>query len=203
MARSVNLTAELVPRASDVAIPDLLFPKIPPFSELRSTAKLANFPGAVILRRFRKGEVICRQGEPGWTAFYIPTSAELAAIRESPAAQQAAARADLARAEAKVAELAKQLAEAASDARKSDSLKGKLEEAREQVAELRERIAVLQAAVPGLEASITDRGAEERAALLAAGESALAQLRDRLAAAETRDDPSAAATIRTLLVADA
>src|SRR3954462_9388360 len=136
MARSVNLTAELGPRPGDVAIPDLLFPKIPPFSQLKSTAKLANFPGAVILRRFRKGEVICRQGDPGWTAFYIPTSAELAAIREAPAAQAEAARGELARAEAKAAELARQLGEAAGDARKSDSLRGKLDEAWEQVAEL-------------------------------------------------------------------
>jgi CRP-like cAMP-binding protein len=35
---------------------------------------LDKFPGAVVLRRYRRGESICTQGEPGWTAFYILTS---------------------------------------------------------------------------------------------------------------------------------
>src|SRR5689334_22456555 len=138
MARSVNLTAELIPRGSDVAIPDLLFPKIPPFSDLKSTAKLANFPGAVILRRFRKGEVICRQGDPGWTAFYIPTSSELAAVRAAPRTQLTVAEGDLTKAAAKASDLETQLAEAAGDAKKSDSLKGKLAEAREQAVDIKE-----------------------------------------------------------------
>src|SRR2546430_9353929 len=119
MPRLLNLTAELIPRASDVGIPDQLLPKIPPFSALKAMTRLGNFPGAVILRRFRAGEVICRQGDPGWTAFYIPTSAELAAIRESPATQSAVARDELAKAETKVGDLEKQLAEAAGDAKKS------------------------------------------------------------------------------------
>src|SRR5689334_17520882 len=139
MARSVNLTADLEPRDSDVAIPDLLFPKIPPFSDLKSTAKLANFPGAVILRRFRKGEVICRQGDPGWTAFYIPTSSELEAVRAAPRTQRTVAEGDLAKAETKVSDLEKQLAEAAGDPKKTESLKGKVAEAKEQVVEIKER----------------------------------------------------------------
>src|SRR5262245_2746775 len=33
--------------------------------------------GAVALRRYRAGDVVCRQGEPGWTAFYILRDADL------------------------------------------------------------------------------------------------------------------------------
>lgn len=46
--------------------------------------------GAAVLRRFRAGEVICRQGEPGWTAFYLLKREDLAALREGPAAAVAA-----------------------------------------------------------------------------------------------------------------
>src|SRR6516162_8630196 len=35
------------------------------------------FPGTAVVRRYRKGEVVCRQGEPGWTAFYILTSEDV------------------------------------------------------------------------------------------------------------------------------
>lgn len=45
-------------------------------------ANLERYPGTVILRSYKKGQVICRQGEPGWTAFYILKSDDLLAIRE-------------------------------------------------------------------------------------------------------------------------
>src|SRR5262249_42082077 len=35
-----------------------------------------------VLRRYRKNEMICRQGEPGWTAFYLLTSEDVLAMRE-------------------------------------------------------------------------------------------------------------------------
>lgn len=203
MARSVNLTAELEPRDSDVAIPDLLFPKIPPFSELKSTAKLANFPGAVILRRFRKGEVICRQGDPGWTAFYIPTSRELEAVREAPRAQLNVAEADLAKGQSKVADLEKQLSEAAGDAKKSESLKGKLAEAREQLAEIQGRIVTLRAAIPAMERSIDTGGPDEvSAALLAAGDAATEGIREAIRQADALGVEEVAARLRALLDAD-
>ena len=43
---------------------------------------LKRFPTYVVLKRFSKGEVICRQGEPGWTAFYILTLDDTVAILE-------------------------------------------------------------------------------------------------------------------------
>lgn len=41
-----------------------------PFAEVQK-ASLEKYPGAVVLRKFKKGEIICREGEYGSTAFYI------------------------------------------------------------------------------------------------------------------------------------
>ena len=38
--------------------------------------------GAVVLRRFRAGDVICRQGDPGWTAFYLIGNQDLIDMTE-------------------------------------------------------------------------------------------------------------------------
>jgi CRP-like cAMP-binding protein/Pyruvate/2-oxoacid:ferredoxin oxidoreductase delta subunit len=42
----------------------------PPFADVQK-ATLEKYPGAVVLRRFKKGEIICREGDYGSTAFYI------------------------------------------------------------------------------------------------------------------------------------
>ena len=34
-------------------------------------ASLERYPGAIVRRRFKPGEVICREGEYGSTAFYV------------------------------------------------------------------------------------------------------------------------------------
>jgi CRP-like cAMP-binding protein/Pyruvate/2-oxoacid:ferredoxin oxidoreductase delta subunit len=44
--------------------------KCPPFADIPQ-ATLEKYPGAVVLRKFKKGEIICREGEYGSTAFYI------------------------------------------------------------------------------------------------------------------------------------
>ncbi len=41
-----------------------------PFADI-PRASLEKFPGAVVLRKFTRGEIICREGEYGSTAFYI------------------------------------------------------------------------------------------------------------------------------------
>src|SRR5438132_7446389 len=51
------------------------------FKELSSAPKLQSLPGTVILRHYAEGEVICRQGEPGWTAYYILKTEDLAELR--------------------------------------------------------------------------------------------------------------------------
>src|SRR6267143_2024019 len=74
--------AELDARDSAVKVTDEQFLKIGLFAQLKRKPSLDKFPGAMVLRRYRKGEVISRQGEAGWTAFYILTSEDLLAIGE-------------------------------------------------------------------------------------------------------------------------
>ena len=39
-------------------------------------------PGSLVLRKYSKDELLCEEGEPGWTAFYILRTEELLAIRQ-------------------------------------------------------------------------------------------------------------------------
>jgi Fe-S-cluster-containing dehydrogenase component/CRP-like cAMP-binding protein len=52
------------------------------FQNLAEQPELGEFPGTVVLRRYRKGDVICRLGDPGWTAFYILTAKDLRELRQ-------------------------------------------------------------------------------------------------------------------------
>ncbi len=79
--------AVLESRESDVELTAEQYGKIGLFAQLTRKPTLEKFPGALRLRRFRKGEVVFRQGEPGWTAFYILTSEDMVAVGQS---QQAA-----------------------------------------------------------------------------------------------------------------
>ena len=67
----INPPASLEPRATDVTLRPEQFKAIPFFAQLKAVPKLEEFPGTLLLRFFRKGEVICRQGEYGWSAFSI------------------------------------------------------------------------------------------------------------------------------------
>src|SRR6516165_899492 len=80
MAKQLMPKAELQPRDSDVKLTDEQFLKIGLFAKLKRKPSLDKFPGAMVLRRYRQGEVIFRQGEAGWTAFYTLTSEDLLAI---------------------------------------------------------------------------------------------------------------------------
>jgi CRP-like cAMP-binding protein/Fe-S-cluster-containing hydrogenase component 2 len=80
MAKQLMPKAELERRNSDVQLTDEQFLKIGLFAQLKRKPSLDKFPGAMVLRRYRKGEVIFRQGEAGWTAFYTLTSEDLLAI---------------------------------------------------------------------------------------------------------------------------
>ncbi len=77
MAKQLMPKAELDRRESDVQLTDEQFLRIGLFAQLKRKPTLDKFPGTMILRRYRKGEVIFRQGEAGWTAFYILTSEDL------------------------------------------------------------------------------------------------------------------------------
>jgi CRP-like cAMP-binding protein/Fe-S-cluster-containing hydrogenase component 2 len=80
MAKQLMPKAELEPRDTDVQLSDEQLLKIGLFTRLKRKPSLDKFPGAMVLRRYRKGEVLFRQGEAGWTAFYILTSEDLLAI---------------------------------------------------------------------------------------------------------------------------
>src|SRR5712692_4718289 len=91
MAKQLMPKAELEARDSDVKLTDEQFLKIGLFAKLKRKPSLDKFPGAMVLRRYRKGEVIFRQGEAGWTGFYILTSEDLLAIEgreKKPEAQE-------------------------------------------------------------------------------------------------------------------
>ncbi len=73
----VNPAARLEPRESDVALTNEQFLKLSLFSSLKNKPSLDKFPGAVVLRRYKRGEVICRQGDGALTAFYILTNEDV------------------------------------------------------------------------------------------------------------------------------
>src|SRR5436853_3013312 len=80
MAKQLMPKAELERRDSDIPLTDEQINKIGLFAKLKRKPSLDKYPGAISLRRFRKGEVLFRQGEAGWTAFYILTSEDLLAL---------------------------------------------------------------------------------------------------------------------------
>jgi CRP-like cAMP-binding protein/Fe-S-cluster-containing hydrogenase component 2 len=80
----VRPPAGLVPGPEDEVLTIEQLEKISLFRNLAEQPGLEEFPGTVVLRRFRKGDVICRLGDPGWTAFYILTPQDLRELRESP-----------------------------------------------------------------------------------------------------------------------
>ncbi|HZY88462.1 MAG TPA: cyclic nucleotide-binding domain-containing protein [Gemmataceae bacterium] len=83
MAKQLMPRAELEPRDSDLRLSDEQFSRLSLFAQLKRKPTLDKFPGTMVLRRYAKGEVICRQGEAGWTAFYILTTADVLALREA------------------------------------------------------------------------------------------------------------------------
>src|ERR1700755_1644052 len=42
---------------------------------------LRALPGTIVLRRYRKGEAICVEDDPGYTAFYVLTAREVADLK--------------------------------------------------------------------------------------------------------------------------
>ena len=74
--------ASLEPRDTDVALLPEQVKSIPFFAQLKKPPDPQRFPGTLILRFFRKGEVICRQGEQGWSAFSILSDADALAVLE-------------------------------------------------------------------------------------------------------------------------
>src|SRR5262245_62338367 len=79
MAKQKELmpAAELEPRASDIELTPEQLGRLSLFAGLKGKTDLEKFPGALRVRYYEPGEAICRQGEAGWTAFYILTGADV------------------------------------------------------------------------------------------------------------------------------
>jgi CRP-like cAMP-binding protein/Fe-S-cluster-containing hydrogenase component 2 len=104
----LNPPAELQARPGDVPLPFDRFLGFSLFAQLKKKPSVERFPGTLILRHYQPGEVICRQGEAGWTAFYPLTGDDILALRREQleaAAQpdQPALRTEVARLEALIA----------------------------------------------------------------------------------------------------
>lgn len=78
----VNPEVDLSPRAGDVSLSAAELGKLELFAGLKRSPSFEKFPGSTVLRRFSAGEVICRQGDAGASAFYILTENDIAACAE-------------------------------------------------------------------------------------------------------------------------
>jgi len=77
MAVIKNPTADLI---GDVPLPDKQMALLSLFAQLKRKVSLDKFPGYAVVRRFSEGDVICRQGEAGWTAYYILSPDDTVAV---------------------------------------------------------------------------------------------------------------------------
>jgi Fe-S-cluster-containing hydrogenase component 2 len=98
------------PREGDEELTIPQVEQISLFKELSSAPKLQSLPGTIILRHYARGDVICRQGEPGWTAYYVLKTEDLLELRrgqlqETPDARKAALQTRIAELEKRLGEL--------------------------------------------------------------------------------------------------
>ncbi len=76
----LNPPVHLEDRDTDILLNGEQLARISLFSKVKRKPKFEETPGAIRLRRIRKGEVLFRQGEAGWTAMYILTAADLGTL---------------------------------------------------------------------------------------------------------------------------
>src|SRR5437879_599470 len=78
--------AELQPGPGDLPIQldrlDLC-QQISLFKQLKAGPGVERLPGTLLLRHYNAGDIICQQGEAGWTAFYVLTSEDVAGIKQA------------------------------------------------------------------------------------------------------------------------
>ena len=56
------------------------------FAGLKSKPDFEKFPGTLRVRHYMPGDAICRQGEAGWTAFYILTGDDVQGVLQAESA---------------------------------------------------------------------------------------------------------------------
>ncbi|MBC8351615.1 MAG: 4Fe-4S binding protein [Planctomycetes bacterium] len=86
---SAKPEAELAPRDGDDILHSDELKQFELFGELKKPISVEKFPGSIVLRQFRKGEVICRQGDRGHSAFYIVHADDLRRLSEFRARPEA------------------------------------------------------------------------------------------------------------------
>jgi Fe-S-cluster-containing dehydrogenase component/CRP-like cAMP-binding protein len=74
---SAKPEAELAPRSGDQLLSSTELKLFELFAQLKKPLSVEKFPGSIVLRRFHKGDVICRQGDRGHSAFYIIRSEDM------------------------------------------------------------------------------------------------------------------------------
>ena len=72
--------ARLEDRPGDIDMPPALFLECALFKGLAAKPNPDKLPGTLRLRTVKKGGLICREGDPGWTAFVILSKDDLSAI---------------------------------------------------------------------------------------------------------------------------
>ncbi|HUG67481.1 MAG TPA: cyclic nucleotide-binding domain-containing protein, partial [Pirellulaceae bacterium] len=78
---SAKPEAELAPRAGDEILRSDELQQFELFAKLKKPISVEKFPGSIVLRRFRKGDVICRQGDRGHSAFYVVRNIDMQKLR--------------------------------------------------------------------------------------------------------------------------
>lgn len=76
----VNPESDLEPRPRDMQLGSEELAQLALFKAMSKPPSFEKYPGATLLRRFSRGDVICRQGDGGSTAFYILTSEDALAL---------------------------------------------------------------------------------------------------------------------------
>ena len=91
MAKAVvNPQAQLMPRPRDVQLSLEQLGVLGVFASLKKSPAFAKFPGSYVLRHYKAGEIICRQGEAGGTAFYLLNASDVEALSQQLAGGAAA-----------------------------------------------------------------------------------------------------------------
>ncbi|MDA1051858.1 MAG: 4Fe-4S binding protein [Planctomycetota bacterium] len=86
---SAKPAAELAPRAGDEVLHSDELQQFELFANLKKPISVEKFPGSIVLRQFRKGDVICRQGDRGHSAFYIVRREDMQRLRDLRASRDA------------------------------------------------------------------------------------------------------------------
>jgi CRP-like cAMP-binding protein len=76
----VNPESDLSPRSGDEELTPDELARIDLFANLKKAPSFDRFPGSIVMRRYKRGDIICRQGDAGATAFYILRSEDVLAL---------------------------------------------------------------------------------------------------------------------------